>query len=143
MHRSLLAIGTLMVVLTATPAAAQPVYMEGGVLSVTSGDSLQVAGFDLQLAGIYAPEPGVLYGHTAQTKLEALLKGESVRCSLTGQTGEEGREIAHCTLGGQDLSAMAVEAGAALDCRATSGGLYKPLEKQNMRDHVTLPANCF
>ncbi len=142
MHKSLIALGAMIMALTALPAASQPVYLEGGVLRVTSGDSLQAAGFDIQLAGIYAPEPGVLYGHTAQTKLAAILAGESVRCSLTGQTGAQGREIAHCTLRDQDLSAVAVKAGAALDCTAQSGGAYKAMEQQSMRDRVPLPAHC-
>lgn len=139
---SLIASLLLTAAVLAWPAKAQPVSLEGGITAIVNAERFRVAGIDVKLAGVYAPEPGVIYGHSAQSIFKDLVAGRSVACQLAGTQAADGRVFARCSLDGVDLAALAVKAGAARDCPAESQGRYKSLEQPRIRELVALPATC-
>lgn len=94
-----------------------------GKPEILTGDSLSVAGTDLRLKGIDAPEKGQLCrvasgrvydcGLVSKTALMDLTVATTVTCRLTGGTLDNLPE-AKCSAGGYDLSEGMVHTGWAL-----------------------------
>lgn len=92
----------------------------------------------IRLFGVDAPELTHPYGQKAKEALSKLLDGQDIRAEVTNQD-RNGRVFARCYLpDGRDLSAEMVKFGLALDWPKYSGGIYKPLEKQNLRGKLWL-----
>ena len=97
------------------------------------GDDLRFGRVRVRLRGIAAPEdrrgrhdPG---GPEARAMLALLAEGRAVRCYLDGSTAGPGlRPVGVCFVGGLDINAAMVRAGAARDCPAHSGGTYASAE---------------
>lgn len=112
-------IAAALISLAASQADAQDV---AGPARVVDGDTLDVAGVRVRLAGIDAPEKGqwcrvggALWpcGREATRALRALVDGRSVACRGLGRE-RHARLLATCTVGGRDLGRALVLDGWAL-----------------------------
>lgn len=120
---ALLAVGLGMLAAT---AAAQ------GRITVLDGDTLRLDGETIRLWGIDAPEggqrcarAGVEYdcGAAATAALTRFVASGPVRCAAV-ERDRYGRTVARCRVGGNDLGALMVRSGWALDYARYSGGAY-------------------
>jgi endonuclease YncB( thermonuclease family) len=100
---------------------------------VIDGDTIDICGTRIRLAGIDAPEIGHPYGNNAKWALVNLCKGQTVRAVFDGDLSHD-RTVATCYLpDGRDLSAEMVKAGMAIDWRKFSRGKYAGLEPDGIR----------
>lgn len=103
---------------------------------VVDGDTVVIRGTTIRLAGIDAPELSHPYGQAAKWALVGLCKGQDIRADLIGEFSHD-RPVATCYLpDGRDLSAEMVRLGHAVDWRKFSGGRYRHLEPQGVRDRL-------
>lgn len=100
---------------------------------VIDGDTLDINGSRIRLAGIDAPEMDHPYGKNAKWALLNLCKGQAVRAVFDGDLSHD-RMVATCYLpDGRDLSAEMVKAGMAIDWPKFSRGKYSELEPPGIR----------
>lgn len=100
---------------------------------VIDGDTIDISGTRIRLAGIDAPEVDHPYGKTAKWALVNLCKGHEVRAVFDGDLSHD-RTVATCYLpDGRDLSAEMVKAGLAIDWPKFSRGKYAGLELPGTR----------
>lgn len=100
---------------------------------VVDGDTIDIAGTRIRLAGIDAPEMDHPYGKSAKWALVKLCKGQKVRAVFDGDLSHD-RTVATCYLSdGRDLSAEMVKAGMAIDWPKFSRGKYSGLELPGIR----------
>jgi len=100
---------------------------------VIDGDTLDIRGARIRLAGIDAPEMDHPYGKRAKWALVNLCKGHDIRAVCDGDMSHE-RTVATCYLpDGRDLSAEMVKAGLAIDWPKFSRGKYASLEPEGIR----------
>jgi endonuclease YncB( thermonuclease family) len=96
--------------------------LEGRAIAL-SGDTIQLRGRTIRLSGIDAPEldqqcggqgRGRVWrcGEAAQSTLQALLRGQAVKCT-TGGSDESGYPVATCHIGEKDVAAEVVRLGHA------------------------------
>jgi endonuclease YncB( thermonuclease family) len=131
--RAIAAVGTVMTIAVAAPAAAQTVTDRA---SVTDGDTLEIRDVDIRLHGIDAPESAQTCiaggqrwpcGRRSANALDAKMDRRIVRCE--GRDRDRyGRLIAVCYLGATDLNAWLVRNGWALAYRRYSRD-YVPEER--------------
>ena len=117
-----------------------------GPARVIDGDSLRVAGHEIRLAGIDAPElhqtcrrAGQPYacGLEARAALLRLTRDGAVTCDLVGHD-RYGRDLARCAAGGRDIGAWLVGHGFAV-----AYGGYADEEEQARRAGAGLWAGSF
>lgn len=100
---------------------------------VIDGDTIDIRGLRIRLAGIDAPELDHPYGKTAKWTLVNLCKGHEVRAVFDGDRSHD-RTVAACYLpDGRDLAAEMVKAGMAIDWPKFSRGKYAGLEPAGIR----------
>jgi micrococcal nuclease len=100
---------------------------------VIDGDTIDIKGKRIRLAGIDAPELEDPYGKRAKSMLIQLCQGQRIRAVSEGGSSHD-RTVATCYLpDGRDLSAEMVKAGLAIDWRKFSGGKYRHLEPDGIR----------
>jgi len=100
---------------------------------VIDGDTIDIGGRRVRLAGIDAPEMDHPYGKNAKWALVNLCKGHEIRAVLDGDLSHD-RAVATCYLpDGRDLSAEMVRAGMAIDWPRFSRGKYGCLEPEGIR----------
>ena len=100
---------------------------------VIDGDTIDIAGTRIRLAGIDAPELDHPFGQAAKYALMRLCKGAVIRAVTEGEVSH-GRAVATCYLpDGTDLAAEMVRAGLAIDWKKFSGGRYRSLEPPDIR----------
>ncbi|MDP3197558.1 thermonuclease family protein [Tabrizicola sp.] len=100
---------------------------------VIDGDTLDIAGTRVRLAGVDAPEIDHPYGQSAKWTLVNLCKGQEVRAVFDGDLSHD-RTVATCYLpDGRDLSAEMVKAGLAIDWPKFSRGKYATMEVPGIR----------
>jgi micrococcal nuclease len=100
---------------------------------VIDGDTIDINGTRIRLAGIDAPEMDHPYGKNAKWALVNLCKGNDVRAVFDGDLSHD-RTVATCYLpDGRDLSAEMVKAGMAIDWPKFSRGKYSGLELPGIR----------
>lgn len=100
---------------------------------VIDGDTIDISGTRIRLAGIDAPEMEHPYGKNAKWALVNLCKGHDVRAVFEGDLSHD-RTVATCYLpDGRDLSAEMVRAGLAVDWPKFSRGKYSGLEVPGIR----------
>ncbi|MCZ8107234.1 MAG: hypothetical protein O9972_56385 [Burkholderiales bacterium] len=130
-------IAAVFAILLSALLAAVPALAGGdlsGVPRIIDGDTLAVAGVTVRLNGIDAEEMGEPHGAAARAALQAAVGiGSAVVCRLDG-TQTRGREVGVCrNARGQDVAALVVAQGLALDCRRYSGGRYRAIEPAGVR----------
>jgi endonuclease YncB( thermonuclease family) len=100
----------------------KPPHIAEGAVRVVDGDTLHLAGEDIRLKGIDAPElhqdcerQGRPWrcGEAAKEALVSTIAGRPVSCRIEGRD-RYGRGLGRCTAGGQDLGAALVSAGFAV-----------------------------
>jgi micrococcal nuclease len=100
---------------------------------VIDGDTLDIAGTRIRLAGIDAPEMDHPSGKSAKWARVNLCKGQVVRAVFDGDLSHD-RTVATCYLSdGRDLSAEMVKAGMAIDWPKFSRGKYSALDLPGIR----------
>jgi micrococcal nuclease len=100
---------------------------------VIDGDTIDIRGTRIRLAGIDAPEIGDPHGQAAKGALLRLCHGQIIRAVTEGEVSHQ-RLVATCYLAdGRDLSAEMVRAGLALDWTKFSRGKYRGLEPEGIR----------
>ncbi|MEZ5777681.1 MAG: thermonuclease family protein [Paracoccaceae bacterium] len=100
---------------------------------VIDGDTIDIGGTRIRLAGIDAPEMEHPYGKRAKWALVNLCKGNEIRAVFDGDVSH-GRTVATCYLpDGRDLSAEMVRAGLAVDWPKFSRRKYAGLELPGIR----------
>ena len=116
-------------------AAATPGSVIIGRASVVDGDTIDIGGKRIRLAGVDAPESGqtctdgagldYACGREAAAELDAFLAASRpTRCSVT-DTDRYGRAVSACVRAdGADVQDFLVGEGWALDYAAYSGGAY-------------------
>ena len=112
-----------------------------GSASVIDGDTVEVAGIQIQLFGIDAPESsqrcrgheGKQYhcGTKSATALRAFLDGGPISCM--GERSRSGRLVATCNFTGTDLGGWMVARGLALDAPRYSKGKYAKAQRAAVR----------
>jgi endonuclease YncB( thermonuclease family) len=131
---------TILVFLTAGPTFADRA-IEGRVTLVRDVDTIVVAGIPVRLNGLDGPEPSTRIGREARAFMNRLVRGEKVTCLLNGDRTHD-RWVGVCFLGGQDIGAIAVANGYALDCARYSGGRYRGLETPAARSRIGRAGYC-
>lgn len=124
----------------ADPALADRI-IEGRVTVVRDVDTIVVAGTPVRLNGLDGPETSTRIGREARAFMERLVRGEMVSCQLNGERTYD-RWVGICYLDGQDIAAIAVANGFALDCRRYSGGRYRDLETPAARSRIQRAGYC-
>lgn len=107
-----------------------------GTARVIDGDTLEVAGTRVRLAGIDAPElqqrcrDGAPCGWQARQHLAGLILGHGgrVRCTIEG-ADIYGRSLAACRVGPHDLGEAMVRAGHAIPWEPRGRSRYEPLRR--------------
>ena len=126
--------------LFASPAMAdRPI--EGRVTVVRDVDTIVVSGTPVRLNGVDGPETSTRLGREARTFMTRLVRGETVSCQLNGERTYD-RWVGVCYLDGQDIGAIAIANGHALDCRRYSGGRYRGLETPAARSGIRRAGYC-
>jgi micrococcal nuclease len=122
------------------PAFADRI-IEGRVTVVRDVDTIVVAGTPVRLNGVDGPETSTRIGREARAFMVRLIRGKTVTCSLNGERTYD-RWVGICYLDGQDIGAIAVANGYALDCRRYSGGRYRDLETSAARSRIPRSGYC-
>ena len=130
----------LLLAFIASPALADRV-IEGRVTVVRDVDTIVVAGTPVRLNGLDGPETSTRVGREARAFMDRLVRGETVTCRLNGDRTYD-RWVGICFLDGQDIAAIAVASGHALDCRRYSGGRYRDLETPAARSRIRRAGYC-
>lgn len=109
-----------------------------GYARIVDGDTIVIRRTQIRLFGIDAPEINHPFGQKAKWTLVALCKGHQVRAEIL-ETDAYDRTVARCFLpDGQDLSAMMVQQGMAIDWPKFSGGKYSSFEVTGVRKKLWL-----
>lgn len=135
-----LAAALIVLSLSSGPALADR-FLEGRVTVVRDVDTIVVSGVPVRLNGVDGPETSNRLGRDARTFMERLVRGRTVSCRLNGDRTYD-RWVGICYLDGQDIGAIAVANGHALDCRRYSGGRYRSLETSAARSRLTRAGYC-
>lgn len=130
----------LLLALIATPALADRI-LEGRVTVVRDVDTIVVAGTPVRLNGLDGPEVSNRAGQEARAFMTRLVRGRTVTCQLNGERTYD-RWVGVCFLDAQDIGAIAVANGHALDCRRYSGGRYRDLETPAARSRIGRARYC-
>ena len=126
--------------LFAAPALADRT-IEGRVTVVRDVDTIVVAETPVRLNGLDGPETSTRIGRDARAFMVRLVRGETVVCQLNGERTYD-RWVGTCFLDGQDIAAIAVTNGHALDCQRYSGGRYRALETPAARSRIQRAGYC-
>ncbi|AXI48796.1 nuclease [Sulfitobacter sp. SK012] len=128
------------VCLTSFAHAAQTVL--GKVTKVRDADTVVVKGIAIRLNGIDAPENGTRAGKEATAAMKRFVRGKTLNCKLNGERTYD-RWVGVCfTEEGQDIGAVMIANGHALDCRRYSGGRYRELEPPGARSRLPQASYC-
>ncbi len=121
--------------LLAVTSALADRIIEGRVTVVRDVDTIVVASTPVRLNGVDGPETSTRIGRNARAFMSRLVRGETVTCQLSGERTYD-RWVGICYLGEQDIGAIAIANGHALDCRRYSGGRYRELETPAARSRI-------
>ena len=133
MQRFGAAVLALVAIGAASPALAQSI---SGRATVISGDTLDIRGERIRLAGVQAPADDLVCestddtrwrcGQRAERALDAFLDESTVTC-VGHERDATGQLLALCTANGTDLGLWLVRNGFALD---QAGGRYRQAQEQ-------------
>ena len=140
MKRFLPPVTVAFVCLASFASAAQTVT--GKVTKVRDADTVVVKGVPIRLNGVDAPENGTQAGNEATAAMKRYLRGKTLNCALNGERTYD-RWVGVCfTEEGQDIGAVMISNGYALDCRRYSGGRYRKLEPAGARSRLPQARYC-
>jgi len=131
----------LLFVCSSELAHAQARQVEGTVTRVRDVDTIVVAGTPVRLNGVDGPETSNRYGRAAKAFMQRLVRGKVVVCDLSGARTHD-RWVGTCYLDGQDIGAIAISKGHALDCVRYSGGAYRQFETSAARSRLPRSEYC-
>jgi len=104
-----------------------------GKCYVVDGDTIVISGTRIRIAGIDAPELHHPWGKNAKSAMIELCKGKIVTAMIQEDVSYD-RIVAKCYLSdGTDLAAELVKQGLAIDWPRFSGGAYRHLEPEGIR----------
>lgn len=126
---------------TVAMASAQSREIDGRVTKVRDVDTIVVAGTAVRLNGVDGPETSNRYGRDARAFMRRLVEGKTVTCDLNGARTYD-RWVGVCYLDGQDIGAIAISQGHALDCPRYSGGAYSRFETQAAQSRLPRASYC-
>lgn len=107
-----------------------------GKCHVIDGDTIVIQRIKIRLAGIDAPELDQPWGQKSKWAMIQLCKGKVITAKLTGETSHD-RRVATCYCPqGNDIGAELIKQGLALDWALFSGGKYRHLEPQGVRQKM-------
>lgn len=129
-----------LILLMSSPALADRT-IEGRVTVVRDVDTIVVSGIPVRLNGVDGPEMSTRIGRDARTFMTRLVRGEMVTCQLSGKRTYD-RWVGICYLDDQDIGAIMIANGYALDCRRYSGGRYRRLETPAARSRIQRAGYC-
>ena len=133
------AIATLFCVASIADAAQ---IVSGKVTKVRDADTVVVKGVPIRLNGVDAPENGTRAGNEATAAMKRYLRGKTLNCELNGDRTYD-RWVGVCfTDEGDDIGAVMIASGYALDCRRYSGGRYRSLEPSGARSRLPQAGYC-
>lgn len=138
---SLMTFGILMFSLLPTTATPNGSQVIGYVTHVRDVDTIEVGDVAVRLNGLDGPELSTNIGQQAKRFMTELVLNRQVTCELTGERSYD-RQIGVCFLDGDDIGAIAVSNGYALDCRRYSGGRYASLETDIARRRILRARYC-
>lgn len=116
-------------------------WIEGKVTKVRDVDTIEVAGTPVRLNGVDGPETSNRYGRNARAFMRRLVAGKTVSCRLSGERTYD-RWVGVCFLGDEDIGAVAISSGHALDCPRYSRGRYFDLETSAARQRLPRAGYC-
>ncbi|MEP2029390.1 MAG: thermonuclease family protein [Paracoccaceae bacterium] len=129
-----------MIRLASSADAAQTV--SGKVTEVRDADTIVVNGVPIRLNGVDAPENGTQAGNQANAAMKHYVRGKTLTCELNGERTHD-RWVGVCfTEDGNDIGAVMIADGYALDCRRYSGGRYRKLEPAGARSRLRQAGYC-
>ena len=137
----LMAFGILMFSLLATAAISNGSQVIGYVTHVRDVDTIEIGNVAIRLNGLDGPELSTSIGQQAKRFMTELVLNQQVTCELTGERSYD-RQIGVCFLNGEDIGAIAVSNGYALDCRRYSGGRYAAFETHAGRSAIQRAGYC-
>ena len=112
---------------------ARKVGIIRGMAYVIDGDTIRIEGRSIRLNGIDAEELDEPHGNVARKILIGAIAGRTVTCRDLGDRSYK-RIVAVCyNYRGQDIAALVIASGGALDCKRYSGGRYRHLEPNGSR----------
>ncbi len=140
--RRWIALALSLALLMAHPAFAGNFVLEGFVTHIRDGDTIEVSGVPVRLSGVTADELGTARGKAAKAFMRDLVQGQTVTCTLTGETTYD-RQVGHCAVDGYDLGMRLIEAGMAGRCaRYDPDGHYRPVQQQAGPYEGLMPKYC-
>lgn len=114
----------------------------GKVTKVRDADTIVVSGVAVRLNGVDAPENGTQAGNEATAAMKRFVRGKTVTCELNGQRTHD-RWVGVCvTDEGNDIGAVMIANGLALDCQRYSGSRYRSLEPVGARSRLRQSRYC-
>lgn len=140
MKRIIISAAIAVTCLASVVDAAQSV--SGKVTKVRDADTVVVKGVPIRLNGVDAPENGTKAGNEATAAMKRYVHGKTLTCELNGDRTYD-RWVGVCfTEDGQDIGAVMIANGFALDCRRYSGGRYRDLEPAGARSRLPQARYC-
>lgn len=115
--------------------------IEGRVTVVRDVDTIVVAGTPVRLNGVDGPETSTRAGREAKSFMQRLVGGKVVTCALNGDRTYD-RWVGTCFIDGQDIGAIAIANGQALDCPRYSGGRYGRYETRAAQSRLPRSGYC-
>lgn len=115
--------------------------VEGRVTKVRDVDTIVVSGTPIRLNGLDGPEVSTRAGRDAALFMRRLVGGKVLSCRLNGERTYD-RWVGVCFLDGQDIAAIAVSQGHALDCARYSGGRYRKYETPAAKAKIQRAGYC-
>ena len=107
-----------------------------GKCYVIDGDTVIIKRTKIRLSGIDAPELDQPWGQKSKWAMVGICKGHVITAKLNGERSHD-RLVATCyDADGRDIGAEIIKQGLALDWRKFSGGKYRHLEPQGVRNKL-------
>jgi micrococcal nuclease len=112
-----------------------------GAAHAIDGDTIELMGLHIRLAGIDAEELNEPNGLAAKKQLQHLIN-QGITCNLNGEMSYN-RNIGTCyDASNVDVAAVMVKTGYALDCYHYSGGKYRQYEPSGVRQRLIQKPYC-